>query len=675
MSNVTMTFTVQQANFISGVMKLQAAMDKTDRGLKKTGKTTSAVEKQFKRFGKSVAGIATGFLGAQGVRMAIGSTIQDFKALGEASIGFEKSMGGLLSLGGNLNKLASVKRDVLDTASAFGLLNADVADAFFAIQSGASQFSESVRRDIRNNVLQLVQLTNADLTTSTRMLTKAMTLFGETFAGPSDAMDRLFKIAELGDMTIDNLSKDFGDIMSTGKGLKFTFDEIGGGLVTATRMSGDASKGMTQYRNILAGMVKATEENVISGGRLVDMFGELANVPTDVLLRIFGKESIGILFALVENVKQMKEDIGGVAAAAGTGILKSKTMQRMADPAFISAGIISSGKQMGINQKLGIGLTGGGRILSKGTAAAVAIRDKFPWMPEPMIEAYAAMEMIPSKAHERVIAHGAELMQKVDIAGGMDKDIAEQRRAYITGGDEAVSLHGTMYGLQKKAPKLTKSLADARNEITRLRKVKARSGGMFHHQEIQMQLAAIRKTKMPEAIKEYIVKSVMHGDDAGAKAFLQSIEGTELAGPLPGTPEPLKAIVGGKRAIPPEEVEKKKEAAFTRASLPLKLDILRNEQRALQYAKGDERRKFWEKQAGQLGDELKVIEGIRETNKLLREIADATKQQRNTQPTMPDASAGVGAADLAADLAAAVARAQQSWDAPLAGSAPMGAMP
>jgi len=659
MSNVTMTFTVQQANFISGVMKMQAAMDKTDRGFKKAGKSLSTTQKAFNSFGKTMAGVAGGFLGAQGIRMAVGATVAEFKKLSETTVQFEKDMGGLLSLGDNLSRIGEKKGGVLELSSAFGKTREEAARMFFDIQSGASHFSTALQKEIRTSTLGLVDLTNAPLVESNKMLLKSMLIYGDQLKDPTDAMNKLFKTAELGFMTVEDLANLFPDLASVAKPLGHSIDEVGAALVVATQLGGNNEKTFTGLRNAYLKMNDAIKAGYTTRKSFVEQLKDLSKMDAFKLTEVFGARSATAMFGLVENVERLPGLIAEIGGQEGNLVLEKLGLRRQ-DINFIYSQVLPALTQLQENLRV-LGSTqyrdlGAAKLRKE--AAKAAIIAKHPAIPDWIAGTMGwAAAASPLPADKKTIAQGAGIMQEAATAAGKDPEMAKEDAIFTKGGPAALAKYRQTKKLTAAAPNLTNSIEGANAEIERLRNVQksfrtigpAKAAGAARAmQEINETILDLKAKGAPPAILKYISASVRQGDDAGVKAFMEQVQGPTLTAGVPTGQDPfrtvlgdpLKAIAGGKRKIPEEEVEKKREAAFMRASGPLRLGIIQNEQRAVQYEKGDERRKFYEGEAGKLGDELKVIEAIRETNKILSEIAAATKQPASAQTTMSPAPMG-----------------------------------
>lgn len=309
------------------------ASDKFDSAVRRSGSASRKSASAVGTLTKSLKTFATTAIGGYGVSRIIGNMAASMSEAADRAVTFEREMTGLLSLGKNAENTRAVKDEVLDLSIAYRTATGDVADFLFALQSGTYGMDKTIVGELRDEALELAEVSGATLPTAMLAMTKAMQIYGDEVDSVDQAQNKLFMTAEAGQMTMEQLGTLFPDVANSAKTFGYSLDEVLGTLSVATRVGGKTEKTFTGVRNVFSRMGNAVEENISITGDLVTDLQTLQGLEPDVLKRIFGEEAIGVVASLVENVAQLKTEIEDIASIE-EDIVQKRLETRMQDPAY-----------------------------------------------------------------------------------------------------------------------------------------------------------------------------------------------------------------------------------------------------------------------------------------------------------------------------------------------------
>lgn len=272
--------------------------------------------------------------------------IESLKEARREMMDFEREITPVLSLGGNVNNIDAVKRQILDMSGALGISRQVIADTMFSVQSGAANLSKSVQDKILRSALQLSKVTGTDLNLSLTALLKSFQIYGKEVGSVDAVQGKMFATAERGWMTFEDLAQLLPDVANSSKAMKYSFDDLLGTLVVATQVGGRNEKTFTGVRNVLLRMGKAVEEGLVpNNGKLIDQLQALEKVDGQKLKDIFGDEAISVAASLAQNVGRVREEIGKIQAVS-TDQTTEKYLKRLGDEAYRVSESIAAIQQM-----------------------------------------------------------------------------------------------------------------------------------------------------------------------------------------------------------------------------------------------------------------------------------------------------------------------------------------
>lgn len=285
---------------------------------------------------KSVAGMLGVGLGGISLGAALTSVVRSIGQATDKTIAFEREMTGLLSLGENVRNIDALRTEVLDLAVAYRESTAGISDFLFGLQSSSANLDPGAVKEIREQSMELSEVTGTDLATSLTALMKAYQIYGKEVENVDRLQNKLFISAERGWMTFEELGTLLPDVAASAKTFGYSLDELLGALSTATRLGGKNEKTFTGLRNVLTRMSKAAEEGVPLTGDLVADLTQLGRVDPETLKRIFGEEAVSIVAILRDNVTALVEDIQQLSSTQ-SDLVKQRKELRETDPQYAFA--------------------------------------------------------------------------------------------------------------------------------------------------------------------------------------------------------------------------------------------------------------------------------------------------------------------------------------------------
>lgn len=345
--DVTIVVGVKEAGSLDAFRKLSAdqqklavAFGKTAAGGEKVERSLNSASRRAKQSAtawsslagslKSMAATAMGGYGLYSVFSNIAGSMAEAT---DKAIAFEKEITPLLSLGDNTKKISAIKDEVLDLSVAFRTSTADVADFLFTLQSSSANVAADVVRQIRDESLELAEVTGADLNTSLTALMKTYQIYGNELRTIDQLQNKLFISAERGWMSFQEMAALLPDVTNAAKTFGYSLDEVLGALTVATLQGGKTEKTFTGVRNIFLRMSNAAEQGIAVTGDLATDLQRLSSVDPQVLKKIFGDEAISVASVLLHNTKQLADEVERLAGVQEDFVQQRKEL-RETDPAF-----------------------------------------------------------------------------------------------------------------------------------------------------------------------------------------------------------------------------------------------------------------------------------------------------------------------------------------------------
>ena len=319
-SDVTFNLVSENAKALLSMRQMAKSLQALER---RHAKAASQARLQDKALGKTAATVGKlgkSLLALGGIAGIAGAFSQISAGLDEttaASGRLSREIRPLLSLGDNFNDIEGIRRRVLSASSGLGRGSKEVADAFFALQSGASNLSDTMRQDLFKSASDLAFLQNGDLAGSVNLLVKFYQNYGSEVKSVTSLTEKLFAAADRGALTLDELAKFGPDVAAAAKVMNVSLDELLGTLIVTTQQLGRNEKTFTGVRNIILRMSNAQREGINLTGKFTDKLQQLNRIDPNILKKIVGDEAIAAIAVAAGNAGAIADEVARLSGEAG----------------------------------------------------------------------------------------------------------------------------------------------------------------------------------------------------------------------------------------------------------------------------------------------------------------------------------------------------------------------
>lgn len=340
MGDVTFKMDAKVGPAVRGFGKLFKTQKDGEKQFQKTtravGKQTTGLNKLGGALGKiagpaALAGAATAAVG--GLTFFAKAAQRDLDDTKNKIILFEDELTSLLSLGENLRKRGDIKKSVLEISNAWGRSRADIIDAKFQIQSGASDLSDTIQKDLLETSLFAATVLGGELPDDLRALRKSFQFYRDELKTVTNAQNKLTLIAELGDLQFKDMALGMPKLLSAAKALGVGFDELGGGIVAATQLAGEPLEAFLSFRNVILKMNEAVKAGLTKGNTIEELVSGLAKADPQAVADIFGTRGLSAISAMIIKFDTMNAATEKLRNVQGN-LVKEKFFERMGDEAF-----------------------------------------------------------------------------------------------------------------------------------------------------------------------------------------------------------------------------------------------------------------------------------------------------------------------------------------------------
>lgn len=437
-ANIRWEAAIQNDQAVRAMRQLEQNQKKVENQSRRTGRAMREAGASGMRASSAFSGMAAGLraLGplAGGLSMfTMGSQmLQGLKQSSELTSQFVTEMTELIGLGDNIDDIDEWRAKVLAWSSAMGVARKDVADLFFAVQSGASNLPERVQNQLLQDAMELNKVYGVELPSALRVLNKTYQIYGDDLRDVSEAQNMIAVTAERGDLTMQQMAESLPDVLPAAKAFGYELEELFGLLVVGTQKGGDVQKTFTGIRNMLLRMGDAAEKGVPLTGELLTDLQTIANIEPDLMKEIFGDRTVANVAGISSAVSQLREEIELLGNLEGD-IATEKLAKLFQDPQFMFAETLKSARQAVENRDIMPGTGAAGDIMLDSEIAKVGVSQRLPkWMAWAGAPA-AWMEALQKKGVDPL---GIGMMRK-GVEGALSF-FSDEPRSLIATGEQAM---------------------------------------------------------------------------------------------------------------------------------------------------------------------------------------------------------------------------------------------
>lgn len=342
--DVVFRYDAETAKAVQGILKFVKAENLAVKGFRKSVVSGKAFDRTLNKVYRTAASFAGGVLSARGLVNSLQKAVANFRNASREAMRFEDEMTGLLSLGENIDNIDKIKGSVLAMSNTFGIARGQIAETMFNLQSGAAGLDKAIQKRILKSTIELVKVTGTDMPVAMNALLKSYRIFGSETMSVERIQAKLFKTAELGYLTFQDMAVLLPDLEAAAKTFGFSMDEVGGAVVTATQKLGRTQVTLTGIRNTFLAMAAAQKKGIPMTDDFVANMEQLSKLEPEFLTRIFGKRTVAVVGVLASNTKKLRDNIQAIKEAR-IGEVSEKLADRLTDASYALSEAIKGYKQ------------------------------------------------------------------------------------------------------------------------------------------------------------------------------------------------------------------------------------------------------------------------------------------------------------------------------------------
>lgn len=212
-------------------------------------KMGDSVSKEAAKAVKALGGMVAAYVSLQGAQAALNQARSFDAAFAETSTLIE----------GTTAELAALEAGSKSLADLYGTSATSQIEAYYqAISAGASDVT--VATEILDSANRLAIGGITEVSVGVDALTTAVNAYGPSVITAGEASDAMFVAMRAGKTTIGELSSNLGNIVPIAASAGVAFDEVVGGIAALTTQGLSTSAATTQLRQVIAGIIKPTQE-------------------------------------------------------------------------------------------------------------------------------------------------------------------------------------------------------------------------------------------------------------------------------------------------------------------------------------------------------------------------------------------------------------------------------
>ncbi len=295
----------------------QRVIELVFQGVDRTGAATQAALDNLGRFSgniesatQPIANFTAGALKIEGALLAAGASVVAFgvKVAGDFDASFRQLS---TIIDAPAENLAAFRQAILDYASNSTQPLENIVGALSAAIGSGVEYSQSL--ELLTTAEKLSVATRSDLDDTTKVLVSTLSAYGMEISQARDVSDTFFKIIDLGDISMQDLSAGFSKIAPIAKASGVSLNEVGAAIATLTASGIAPSESIEYLRGAISNIISPSGQAKELAEKLGIQFnatGLQANGLAGLLQQVAEKTG-----GSAEMMKILFGDIGGFTAA------------------------------------------------------------------------------------------------------------------------------------------------------------------------------------------------------------------------------------------------------------------------------------------------------------------------------------------------------------------------
>lgn len=374
LGRLVVTLGTDNREFMRGMQEAERRMNETSQrmaaSLERVGDQMQATGRRMRSIGVQMSLAITAPLTAIGV------------ASGRMAMSFESSMSRITGLVGVAqDQVEEWGRDILEMAPRLGKAPQELAEGLYFVTSAGHRGAAAL--DLLETSARAAAAGLGETKTIAHLVSSAMNAYGYETLNAKEATDILVAAVREGKAGPEELAASLGQLLPIASEMGVTFDQVGAAVAAMTRTGTEATVASTQLRQIMASLLRPTQQSEEAFQRMGTSSAQLRDM-------LAGPEGlVGVLGWLREatdhNSAAMAEIFPNIRALAGVLDLMGKNadenraiFERMTDATGAldhAFGAASETAEFKLNQ-----------ALAEGRAAMTALGDTVMQSAVPVIE-------------------------------------------------------------------------------------------------------------------------------------------------------------------------------------------------------------------------------------------------------------------------------------------------
>jgi TP901 family phage tail tape measure protein len=235
---------------------------KTSEALKKMGGAfRSEIPEAIKQTEKLHTSLAllSRIVFTQAIVRALSQLRRSFESTGQSAIEFQKRVALIRTIDDSKQSFDSLAASVRLLSNEFNIPLLEAADGLYqTLSNQVGNFGESLQFSAK--AAQFAKATNSTLSDSVDLLSAALKGYGLSASETDRVASVFFTAIDKGRITASELANSFGRVDTIAADLGVSLEEVGGALAAISVRGTKTSEALTQFRAILSGMQKPSEE-------------------------------------------------------------------------------------------------------------------------------------------------------------------------------------------------------------------------------------------------------------------------------------------------------------------------------------------------------------------------------------------------------------------------------
>lgn len=288
----------------------------------------------------------TSYMSVAAARSFVRGIEQNIQRIQEMRVKFEKEITPLLSLKDNIRNIGAMKSEVLGLSNAWQQSTAVISKSLFDIDSNTGNLSETIRKKLRYEILELARATGGDLQTATNLMLRSYQMLNREIKDPNVLQNMMMFTQREAALTFEDMAQRLPEILKAGTVAGLNAPEVLGTLIGTSKIAGLTPELFTGLKNAFLLMTDVNKQQAaglkFTGDwkNRVSQLNEAFEKSPNKVRKLFGQETILAAQSIAQmmgDILQNVEALSNLKLDNVTDMAKDINEARMSDPGARSA--------------------------------------------------------------------------------------------------------------------------------------------------------------------------------------------------------------------------------------------------------------------------------------------------------------------------------------------------